>query len=80
MRLTEGELQSADQWAACDLREGEGRRVQALVEEVRASRLEIARLRSELMSANDKRSELDAENQELTDKYNGLRALTGRAL
>jgi hypothetical protein len=38
VKLTEEQLRSIEQWAACDLREREGADVQALVDEVRALR------------------------------------------
>lgn len=38
--MTEEQLQSLEQWASCDLREGDGREVHQLVDEVRDSRLQ----------------------------------------
>lgn len=48
MRLSEEQLRSLEQWAACDLAEAEGRDVQALIDEVRESREKIKELQEQI--------------------------------
>src|SRR6185295_16924283 len=42
-RLTEEQLSGMEQWAACDLREREGREVQEMVDEIRELRAALVR-------------------------------------